>query len=205
LHRFRDARPRGLPVAGVERVIRRLRTLAFHVLRRHSRVSPQPSVCRSPCPPPRVGRSSRIRASTKCRTAACQTGSNPKDRNRHGRAHRAREVASEEVAPAGFDGPKSGREPEGSHQTVPRRCHRPKPESIAAGAATDLPEDRRPAPRSRDRRHLPRFGAFQRNQMCRSLMRWIASPAPSAPRVSHPLSGLIPAHPRGCVSSRIRS
>jgi hypothetical protein len=50
---------------------------------------------------------------------------------------------------------------------------------------------------------FPRFVAFRRNQVNRSLTRWIASPAPSAPRVSHPLSGLIPAHPRGCVSSHI--
>jgi hypothetical protein len=45
---------------------------------------------------------------------------------------------------------------------------------------------------------FPRFVAFRRSQMRRSLTRWIASPAPSALRVSHPLSGLIPAHPRGC-------
>jgi hypothetical protein len=49
---------------------------------------------------------------------------------------------------------------------------------------------------------FPRFNAFRRNQMRRSL-RWIASPAPSAPRVSHPLSGFIPAHPRGYISSHI--
>jgi hypothetical protein len=52
---------------------------------------------------------------------------------------------------------------------------------------------------------FPRFGAFQRNQMYRSLIRWVASPTPSALRVSHPPSGLIPVHPRDCVSSRIHS
>lgn len=51
---------------------------------------------------------------------------------------------------------------------------------------------------------FPRFVAFRRNQTCRSLMRWFTSPTPSALRVSHPLSGLIPAHPCGCVSSHIR-
>jgi len=51
---------------------------------------------------------------------------------------------------------------------------------------------------------FPRFIAFRRSEMRRSLIRWFASPTPSALRVFHPLSGLIPAHPRGCVSSHFR-
>jgi hypothetical protein len=58
-------------VADVEHVIRRPRAHAFPVLRRHSRVSPQPSVSRSPCPPPLFGRPFRIRTVVKRRTAAC--------------------------------------------------------------------------------------------------------------------------------------
>lgn len=38
----------------------------------------------------------------------------------------------------------------------------------------------------------------------RIVTRRLASPTPSALRVSHPLSGLIPAHPCGCISSHIR-
>lgn len=49
-----------------------------------------------------------------------------------------------------------------------------------------------------------RFGAFQRNQLGRSLRRF-TSPTPSALRVSHPLNGLIPPEPCGLVSSHIRS
>jgi hypothetical protein len=36
------------------------------------------------------------------------------------------------------------------------------------------------------------------------VMRWLASPAPSVPRVSHPHNGLIPPEPRGFVSHHIR-
>jgi len=50
---------------------------------------------------------------------------------------------------------------------------------------------------------FPRFIAFRRNQMHRSLTCWLTSPAPSPLRVSHPLRGLIPVHPRGCISSHI--
>jgi hypothetical protein len=48
------------------------------------------------------------------------------------------------------------------------------------------------------------FGPFRRNRPKRSLVRWFASPAPSALRVSHPLSGLIPLGPCGFVSRRFR-
>jgi hypothetical protein len=48
------------------------------------------------------------------------------------------------------------------------------------------------------------FGASRRNQPRGSLARRLASPAPSALRVSHPLSGLIPSRPRGSVSRHIR-
>lgn len=46
---------------------------------------------------------------------------------------RNRKVTSEKVAPARIAEPRSRCEPEGSRQTAPRRCHQPKPESIAAG------------------------------------------------------------------------
>jgi hypothetical protein len=48
-----------------------------------------------------------------------------------------------------------------------------------------------------------RFGSFRRLQPGRSLCRF-ASPTPSALRVSHPLSGLIPPRPCGFVSRHIR-
>jgi hypothetical protein len=48
------------------------------------------------------------------------------------------------------------------------------------------------------------FGASRRNQPRGSLARRLASPAPSAPRVSHPLSGFIPSRPRGFVSRHFR-
>jgi hypothetical protein len=44
------------------------------------------------------------------------------------------------------------------------------------------------------------FGGIRCADRC---TRWLTTPAPSALRVSHPLSGLIPAHPRGCISSHI--
>lgn len=47
------------------------------------------------------------------------------------------------------------------------------------------------------------FSASRRNQPRRSLARRLASPAPSAPRVSHPLSGFIPSRPRGSISRHI--
>jgi hypothetical protein len=48
-----------------------------------------------------------------------------------------------------------------------------------------------------------RFGSVRRNQLGRSLRRF-ASPAPSAHRVSHSHSGLLPTEPCGFVSRHIR-
>lgn len=48
------------------------------------------------------------------------------------------------------------------------------------------------------------FVAFRRNQRRRSLSCRFTSPTPSAPRVSHSLSGLIPPAPRGFISRHIR-
>jgi hypothetical protein len=70
--------------------------------------------------------------------------------------------------------------------------------SSTRGRLPDLPEGRIPASRSRNRRHLPEVRCLSAESDMPIVTRWIASPAPSALRVSHPLSGLIPAHPRGC-------
>jgi hypothetical protein len=51
---------------------------------------------------------------------------------------------------------------------------------------------------------FPRFGYLSAESDMPIVTRWLTTPAPSALRVSHPLSGLIPAHPRGCISSHIR-
>jgi hypothetical protein len=58
---------------------------------------------------------------------------------------------------------------------------------------------------SRRRRHLPEVPCLSAESDASIVTRWIASPAPSALRVSHPLSGLLPMHPRSCISSRIHS
>lgn len=73
------------------------------------------------------------------------------------------------------------------------------------------------APTVRNQSHSPPAGSplgiedasrgsrtFQRNQRFESLY-WLASPAPSALRVSHSLNGLVPEPPRGLFSYRIRS
>lgn len=52
-----------------------------------------------------------------------------------------------------------------------------------------------PRPHSRSRRHLPEVLCLSAKSDTPIVARWIASPAPSALRVSHPLSGLIPAYP----------
>jgi hypothetical protein len=66
-----------------------------------------------------------------------------------------------------------------------------------------LPEGRMPGSRSRSRRHLPEVLCLSTESDVSIVVRWIASPAPSALRVSHPLNGLIPTHPRGSISSHI--
>lgn len=70
---------------------------------------------------------------------------------------------------------------------------------------TDLSEDRCNVSHSRSRRHLPEVPCLSAESDASIVTRWIASPAPSALRVSHPLSGLLPMHPRGCISSHIHS
>jgi hypothetical protein len=65
-------------------------------------------------------------------------------------------------------------------------------------------EDGWPASHSRNRRHLPEVLCLSAESDAPIVARWIASPAPSALRVSHPLDGFVPAHPRGCISSHIR-
>jgi len=69
---------------------------------------------------------------------------------------------------------------------------------IHQGATTGSTLRWRPASHSRNRRHLPEVRCLSAESDVPIVARWIASPAPSAPRVSHPLSGLIPAHPCGC-------
>jgi hypothetical protein len=71
------------------------------------------------------------------------------------------------------------------------------PGSITRAARRWAPEQRATTPSMG-------FGASRRNQPRGSLARRLTSPAPSAPRVSHPLSGLIPSGPRGFVSRHIR-
>jgi hypothetical protein len=53
-------------------------------------------------------------------------------------------------------------------------------------------------------RRLPEVRCLSTKSARRSFMCRFASPTPSAPRVSHPLSGLIPPTPRGYVSSHFR-
>jgi hypothetical protein len=74
------------------------------------------------------------------------------------------------------------------------RCDKP----TTSGRRPDPPEGGCPVSRSRNRRHLPEVQCLSTESDAPIVTRWIASPAPSALRVSHPLSGLIPAHPRGC-------
>lgn len=171
-------------MVGVERMIRRPRTLAFPVLRRHSRVSPQPSVCRSPCPPPRRPTLSdphlrevtdgccpevahrRQASDDLCPSPRDRTCLPPASRRRPARTQGSElssqdpsipEVTSEKVAPARLEGPRSRFEPEGSHQTAPRRCHRPKSEVTAAG------RPRVTTASHRDGRENPRCGTCRRH------------------------------------------
>jgi hypothetical protein len=61
----------------------------------------------------------------------------------------------------------------------------------------------RSAPRSAE--HLPEVRCLSAKTDARIVMCRLASPTPSALRVSHPLSDLSLTHPRGFVSRRIRS
>lgn len=58
--------------------------------------------------------------------------------------------------------------------------------------------------RSRSRRHLPKVRYLSAKSDWPIVTRRLASPTPSAPRVSHSLSGFLPANPRGSVSRHIR-
>lgn len=58
--------------------------------------------------------------------------------------------------------------------------------------------------RSRSRRHLPKVRYLSAKSEWPIVARRLASPTPSAPRVSHSLSGFLPASPRGSISRHIR-
>lgn len=61
--------------------------------------------------------------------------------------------------------------------------------------AQRLSGDRALVSHSRSRRHLPEVRCLSAASDASIVARWLASPAPSALRVSHPLSGFIPMHP----------
>jgi hypothetical protein len=90
------------------------------------------------------------------------------------------------------------------------RSRRPSDRGYGAGVRpgpgpplTGLPKQPRSRRRTESDDDFPGFAPFRRFQLGRSLCRF-ASPTPSALRVSHPLSGLIPPGPRGFVSRHIR-
>jgi hypothetical protein len=165
-------------VDDVERPIRRPNANAFPALRRHSRVSPQPSVCRPPCPPSPVGRPFRTRTDTRLRTAGCVelvTTSKPAATlpfegkpaahrtSRRGLARPEDRAGHTPDEPA-WTGPiPLDRRPSSQHPTHPRgrppkRLHRPR---IGGPRSRNEPEgSHRTAPSARSR-PKPRVGAAE--------------------------------------------